>query len=423
MKQLNINKSGYKKTKVGWLPKEWSIKKGKQLAIKITKGSSPKWQGFNYQNNGILFITSENVRDGYLDVSYPKYLPNEFNNKQKNSIVKYGDLLINIVGSIGRSCKYILKDETANINQAVCIFRIPDNVLSDFLYYYFQLNTTIRRLISTQTDSARPNLTLFDIGNFDFCIPPDFEQMKIIQILKVFDKSINQNVKLIYAKIKFKNGLMQKLLSGQVRFTKFRKPSNRKNSIPNEWQNGRLGEYFSQREETNPDLPLLSITSGRGVIPREEVERKDISNVDKSKYKRIVPGDIGYNTMRMWQGVSALSSLEGIVSPAYTVCIPKKGHVSNFYKHLFKNPHMIHLFHRYSQGLVDDTLNLKFHNFSQIKVTVPSEIEQKQIANVLNVCDREIELLSQKMIALKKQKQVLMHKLLSGEIRVKLTKK
>ena len=161
----------------------------------------------------------------------------------------------------------------------------------------------------------------------------------------------------------------------------------------------------------------MAITSDRGVIPRDEVERKDTSNADKSKYKRIAPGDIGYNTMRMWQGVSAVSTLEGIVSPAYTICTPKKGHSPSFFGYLFKYPPMIHLFHRFSQGIVSDTLNLKFRHFSQVKANVPSEAEQTRIAAVLSTCDREIELLKKKQEKLKEQKKGLMQKLLTGEIR------
>jgi type I restriction enzyme S subunit len=97
-----------------------------------------------------------------------------------------------------------------------------------------------------------------------------------------------------------------------------------------EWKELHLGEMFTERNETKFfDLPLLSIGQN-GVYPQDESVKKDTSNEDKSKYKRICPGDIGYNTMRMWQGRSALSELEGIVSPAYTVVIPKKNTDSTF---------------------------------------------------------------------------------------------
>lgn len=122
--------------------------------------------------------------------------------------------------------------------------------------------------------------------------------------------------------------------------------------------------------------------------------------------------------MRMWQGVCAISKLEGIVSPAYTICIPKENVDTEFIGHYFKFPDTINLFHRFSQGLVSDTLNLKFHNFAQIKLSFPPITEQRRIANILSAADNEIEKLEKKLAALEKQKRGLMQKLLTGEVRV-----
>ena len=85
---------------------------------------------------------------------------------------------------------------------------------------------------------------------------------------------------------------------------------------------------------------------------------------DKSKYLKICTGDIGYNTMRMWQGVSAYSYYEGIVSPAYTVLKPINSIDSKYFSYLFKMPEIIFMFYRYSQGLVDDTRSLKYQFLS-----------------------------------------------------------
>ena len=64
-------------------------------------------------------------------------------------------------------------------------------------------------------------------------------------------------------------------------------------------------------------------------------------------------------------------------------------------------------------------MNLKFHNFSQIKIKLPDPEEQKKIAEILFAIDIEIASLEKKITALQKQKRGLMQKLLTGEIRVK----
>ena len=159
-----------------------------------------------------------------------------------------------------------------------------------------------------------------------------------------------------------------------------------------EWKEVKLGEVTCERNETNaPTLPLLSITADKGIIPQIDSEKKDTSNADKSKYKRICPGDIGYNTMRMWQGRSALSFVEGIVSPAYTIVTPLEGLLPLFLSYLIKRPRLIYEFWTHSQGLVEDTLNCKYKDLSQIAIALPSLPEQRKIAGLLSLIDERIE--------------------------------
>ena len=241
-------------------------------------------------------------------------------------------------------------------------------------------------------------------------LPPLPEQKRIGEIILSWETAIEQTRRLIDERKLRKIALMQKLLTGKMRLGDF----------SDSWRKFSLGELFDERTEiNNHHLPLLAITGSRGVILASEIQRKDSSTENKSRYKRIVPGDIGYNTMRMWQGVSAVSSLEGIISPAYTVCIPKNGIDSLFMGYFFKFPPIINLFRRYSQGLVNDTLNLKFSNFAKIKIKIPNYEEQTLIRELLSTADEEIEVLQAKLSALEKQKRGLMQKLLAGEVRVK----
>ena len=60
---------------------EWPMRTISDLSVRITKGSSPNWQGINYtsKEEGILFITSENVGLGQLLLDKPKYVEQRFN--------------------------------------------------------------------------------------------------------------------------------------------------------------------------------------------------------------------------------------------------------------------------------------------------------------------------------------------------------
>lgn len=185
-----------------------------------------------------------------------------------------------------------------------------------------------------------------------------------------------------------------------------------------EWIQKTLGESFEERSEKNrSDLPLLSLGED-GLVYQSETARKDNSNADKSKYLRVATGDIAYNTMRMWQGRCVYARIEGIVSPAYTVCKPKEGVDSLFHYYLFKTQRMIQLFHQNSQGLVSDTLNLKYDSFSKIKYLIPPTLaEQKKIAQCLYEADEMISTQEQKVESLKAHKKGLIQQLfpLPGE--------
>lgn len=182
--------------------------------------------------------------------------------------------------------------------------------------------------------------------------------------------------------------------------------------VPKEWENKKLGELFVERNDVNcSNEQLLSITADRGVIPRVQIQGKDNSSEDKSKYKHISKGDIGYNTMRMWQGVSALSLYDGIVSPAYTVLKPSTQVNALCFSYLFKLTNMINVFYRHSQGLVDDTRALKYEWFKNIAVSVPSLAEQEKIAEILQTQDKIIALLEKKIEELNKLKKAFLSKM------------
>lgn len=183
------------------------------------------------------------------------------------------------------------------------------------------------------------------------------------------------------------------------------------------WVRAPLGKLFSERQEAGfIDLPLLSLTEKQGIIRQDETNRRNNSNADKSKYLRVVRGDIAYNTMRMWEGRSAYVGIEGLVSPAYTVCAPNKGTCSPFFAFYFKTAPLVRQFRQFSQGLVKDTLNLKYQAFSRIEIAYPSdEDEQYKIAECLTSLNEVIAAQRRKVAVLKTYKSGLMQQLFPRE--------
>jgi type I restriction enzyme S subunit len=286
-----------------------------------------------------------------------------------------------------------------------------DVVLKSYLAYYMRTAVFVKQTVATSMRSGMPKVNRDDLVRVWFALPPIKEQEIIIRFVNDWQLSLNLIHKVVEAKSRYKRALVEQLLTRKHVFPEFK---------GHNWRQYRLGELFTERiEMSRPDLKLLAITGTEGIVDRNSLVKRDTSNADKSKYLRVAPGDIAYNTMRMWQGVFGLSALEGIVSPAYTVCTPNERIEGRFAAYLFKLPATIALFHRHSQGLVSDTLNCKFPSFAKIKVTIPPIAEQRKIADVLELVDEEIVLLRRELDALKQQKQELMQKLLTGQVRVK----
>ena len=159
-----------------------------ELCERITKGSSPRWQGIAYVDDpGVLFITSENVGEYRLLMNNPKYVEERFNAKDKKSILKAGDVLTNIVGaSIGRTAIFDL-DDVANINQAVCLIRCDESLLDNRFLTYLLNSPVFRQVLhDNEVNTARANLSLGFFSQLPVPLPPLFKQQELATRLDIF---------------------------------------------------------------------------------------------------------------------------------------------------------------------------------------------------------------------------------------------
>ena len=411
---MNKNKhipQGYKDSPLGIIPKEWEVKRLNNL-FSFKNGINANKESYG---EGIPFVNTMDVLNNtFLKTDVLRGKVNVSPKTKEEFCVVYGDVLFNRTSEtreeVGCSSVYIDTEESVFGGFVIRAHDISSNMFYDFYKgYCFQPFYICSLIVSLGYGAIRYNLGQEDLSRVKVLVPPIIEQQRIVSVLQLWDTAIEKQSELI-EKLKLrKRALMQQLLTGKKRLPGF----------SGEWKEVKLGDVFDERNETNrDDLPLLSITGEKGVIYQSDSDKRDISNDDKSKYKRICPNDIGYNTMRMWQGRSALSELEGIVSPAYTIVTPRGNVNVRFMAMLIQQPRIVYDFWTHSQGLVSDTLNCKYPDFCQVKVRIPTKQEQTAITSVLVQADKEIELANEILVNLQSQKRGLMQQLLTGKKRI-----
>ncbi len=201
----------------GWVKKPLS-----ELSERITKGSSPKWQGIAYVDApGILFVTSENVGEYRIMLEQPKYVEEKFNAKDKKSILKRGDVLTNIVGaSIGRTAVFD-RDDVANINQAVCLIRCEPHLLNNHFLTYLLNSPVFKQVLNdNEVNCARANLSLGFFSQLPVPLPSVAEQQEVVAKLDAFREETQHLARLYERKIaaleELKKSLLHQALSGEL---------------------------------------------------------------------------------------------------------------------------------------------------------------------------------------------------------------
>ena len=193
----------------------WSKCKLGACCSKIGSGKTPKGGSSVYANQGIMFLRSQNVLWGTLDISEVSFIDEATNSTMQSSEVRFGDVLLNITGaSIGRSCIYTSNDR-ANVNQHVCIIRLSqeskERLLSEFLLQQILSDRIQQQVMDCQNGGSREGLNFQQIADFNIVIPEMEEQRKICGMLKAFDQKLCNEEISLKALFSLRTSLMQQL--------------------------------------------------------------------------------------------------------------------------------------------------------------------------------------------------------------------
>lgn len=175
---------------------EWKINKLTDLSEKIGSGATPRGGSNVYLETGIPFIRSQNVYNCEFHEDGLVYIDEESARKLDNVKLCKNDIILNITGDSVARCtilpeKYI----GGRVNQHVAIIRTNSKMLnSQFLKYFLVSPSMQAHMLSlARMGATRAALTKGMIESFEIPTPEIKEQEEIAHILSTLDDKIEVN--------------------------------------------------------------------------------------------------------------------------------------------------------------------------------------------------------------------------------------
>lgn len=150
------------------------------------------------------------------------------------------------------------------------------------------------------------------------------------------------------------------------------------------------------------DLPLLSVSIYRGVVPRTDLTDRETRADDTSGYKRCQRGDLVLNRMSAFQGAVGISRTDGIVTPEYLVLRARRGVEPRFLHYVFKSSWFVGQMTWRLRGIGSPdqshvrTPRIYWGDLGSIRVSLPSVPSQLAVADYLDAETARIDALVEK---------------------------
>lgn len=388
---------GYKRTKVGIIPEDWEVKRlGEVSNGKGKYGANAPAVEYTSHLPKYLRITDIDdsgriIKKTQMSVNIDNY--DEF-------LLSKDDLVFARTGNTtGKT--YLYNEEDGELVYAGFLIKFSINqklASSKFIKLYTETKNYWDWVKVMSARSGQPGINSKEYEKLRVPQPVLPEQQKIAQILSNWDEAIELKEKLIEEKKEQKKGLMQKLLTGEVRLAGF----------DGEWEEVRLGS-------------LCNITTGKLDANAMCVDgkykfftcAKEIYLIDEYAFDTealLISGNganVGYihyynGKFNAYQRTYVLDNFKNSIH--YTKYVLDKYLEEQIAR----------------EKCAGNTPYIRMSTLSDMNIKIPKSLqEQKAIAKILSTADKEIDLLNQELEQLKLQKKGLMQLLLTGIIRVK----
>ena len=196
------------------LPSGWEWKTLGDVCEKISDGSHNPPKGT--AANEYKMLSSKNIFNDCLNFDDPRFLTKEeFDLENKRTNVKKGDILLTIVGTIGRCCVF-LEDEPVVFQRSVAVLKPNVSLVYSRFLMYGIIALNIEKL---GRGAAQKGVYLKQLSNISIPLPPLSVQKEIVARL---DK-LSENVKRLEANYKqiiancdeLKKSILKKTFEGE----------------------------------------------------------------------------------------------------------------------------------------------------------------------------------------------------------------
>lgn len=397
-----------KPSDLGTLPNEWKavkfgeitkVRQGLQIPIseRLTIPTSTSKE----------YITIQSINRQQQEREY-------IESPSERVICDYSDVLMTRTGNTGIVVTGV---KGAFHNNFFLIDFDRNKIDSSFLVNYLRSKRVQHLILTKAGASTIPDLNHKDFYSIEFPLAPIEEQKKIATILSTWDKAIETVEKLVANSQQQKKALMQQLLTGQKRLL-----DDNGVEFGDEWELIEIGKLLSEsREPSKDNNPTNRLTVRLNFKGIEAREYRGTEAIDSTAHFVRRAGQFIYGKQNIHKGAFGIipSHLDKYESsqdlPSFDFI--GKCNPNWFFYYLSQESFYLSLEDKMS-GTGSKRLNPK--TFFKIKILYPTIKEQKKIAQVLTLADREIDLYQQQLTQLKTEKKALMQQLLTGQKRVKL---
>lgn len=380
---------------IGDIPRNWNIGKVSyffdvQLGKMLQPVQASEDETLEY------YLCAANVGKNKIKVTDLRKM--WFSPAEKEALkVQEGDLLV-VEGGDVASCD-IMEEETNDLFFQNALHRVRPKDTTDIriLKYILWLAKSSGHIDLICNKATIAHFSKDKFRSLPVVVMPLDEQRHVADYLDLqcarIDSVLEQTRSSIEEYKKLKQAVVTQAVTKGVRGDRAMKDSEVEwlGNIPADWNVYRIANLYDERSESGlEELPILTVSINTGVsdyeIADEDRDRVFVRSEDRTKYKRVYPGDLAYNMMRAWQGAFGAVRVDGMVSPAYVVAKPKKNVEldSRYMEALLRTSEATEEMHRYSRGIVDFRLRLYWPEFKNIRICLPSIEEQIEIADYVD---------------------------------------